>query len=77
MKQYNRIADEILTLDTFPERFSHALDTFHAKGYQTELGPNCYEGCGIGISNTPEKCGQRYRSGSCGFQLQSGQTDPA
>ena len=21
MKQYNRIADEILTLDTFPERF--------------------------------------------------------
>ena len=25
-------------------------------GYQTMLGPNCFEGSGIGISNTPEKC---------------------
>jgi muramoyltetrapeptide carboxypeptidase LdcA involved in peptidoglycan recycling len=27
-------------------------------GYKTYLGPNCYEGSGIGISNTPEKCGE-------------------
>ena len=45
-------------IEPYRTAFGHALDTFHAKGYQTELGPNCYEGCGIGISNTPEKCGQ-------------------
>ena len=34
-------------------------------GYRTELGPNCYEGCGIGISNTPEKCGQELMEYYC------------
>ena len=27
MKQYNRIADEILTLDTFPERLFRIMDS--------------------------------------------------
>ena len=30
-------------IEPYRTAFGHALDTFHAKGYQTELGPNCYE----------------------------------
>lgn len=34
-------------------------------GYKTDLGPNCYEGKGIGISNTPDKCGQELTEYYC------------
>jgi len=37
--------------------FQRAQARFREMGYQIELGPNCYEGCGIGISNTPQNCG--------------------
>lgn len=37
--------------------FDSALQKFHDRGFATETGPNCYEGSGIGISNTPQKCG--------------------
>ena len=33
-----------------------------ALGYKLEIGENCYEGCGTGISNTPLKCGQELDS---------------
>lgn len=36
--------------------FQNALAKWESMGYHTDLGPNCYEGSGIGISNTPEKC---------------------
>lgn len=45
-------------IEPYKSAFEHALENFHARGYQTELGPNCYAGDGIGISNTPEKCGR-------------------
>ena len=38
--------------------FEHALATFRKKGYKTLPGPNAFLGEGIGISNTPQKCGQ-------------------
>ena len=38
--------------------FDNALQKLHDRGFATELGPNCYEGSGIGISNTPEKCAE-------------------
>ncbi len=38
--------------------FDHALETFRSMGYRTVLGPNCYAASGVGISNTPEKCGK-------------------
>ncbi len=38
--------------------FGEALSNFEKLGYKTLLGPNCYAGEGIGISNTPEKCGE-------------------
>ncbi len=43
-------------IEPYRTAFNHAIDNFHSMGYCTALGPNCYEGCGIGISNTPEKC---------------------
>ena len=45
-------------IEPYKSAFEHALEKFHTYGYQTELGPNCYAGDGIGISNTPEKCGR-------------------
>ena len=38
--------------------FRSALEKFRERGYRTLLGPNCYEGSGIGISNTPALCGK-------------------
>ncbi|MCI5649658.1 MAG: LD-carboxypeptidase [Fusicatenibacter sp.] len=38
--------------------FLNALKKWKDMGYSTELGPNCFASEGIGISNTPEKCGK-------------------
>ena len=38
--------------------FENSQKTFREKGHGLVLGPNCYEASGIGISNTPEKCGK-------------------
>lgn len=35
-------------------------------GYKTLPGPNCYVGEGVGISNTPEKCGAEIMEMFCG-----------
>jgi muramoyltetrapeptide carboxypeptidase LdcA involved in peptidoglycan recycling len=45
-------------IEPYKTRFENALRLFREMGYKTYLGPNCYEGSGIGISNTPEKCGE-------------------
>lgn len=42
--------------------FRHALDKFRNAGFEVELGPNCYADKGIGISNTPEACGEEFLS---------------
>lgn len=38
--------------------FDHALEKWRGMGYSLVLGPNCYASEGVGISNTPKKCGQ-------------------
>ncbi len=38
--------------------FENALNKWREMGYSLVLGPNCYASEGVGISNTPEKCGQ-------------------
>ena len=38
--------------------FRRALDKWRSMGYRQVLGPNCFAAEGVGISNTPEKCGQ-------------------
>ena len=45
----------------YQETFEHAQKRFTELGYRLDLGPNCYESSGIGISNTPEKCAQELK----------------
>lgn len=52
-------------IEPYKTAFNHALEKFQGMGHQTELGPNCYEGCGIGISNTPEACGKELTEYYC------------
>lgn len=44
-------------IEPYHSAFINAQDKFRNKGYNLKLGPNCYEGRGIGISNTPVCCG--------------------
>ena len=43
--------------EPYHSAFLNALDVLKSSGFQLKLGPNCFEGSGIGISNTPEACG--------------------
>ena len=45
--------------------FLHAQEKLAESGYKLELGPNCYAREGIGISNTPEKCGEELNDFLC------------
>lgn len=44
--------------EPYKSAFDHSLEKWNAMGHSTHLGPNCYEGKGIGISNTPNLCGK-------------------
>lgn len=44
-------------IEPYKSAFNNALKKWESMGYTMKLGPNCYVGEGIGISNTPEKCG--------------------
>lgn len=44
-------------IEPYKSGFENAQKKFTEMGYRIDIGPNCYEGSGIGISNTPEKCG--------------------
>ena len=51
--------------EPYKTAFDSALEKFKALGHELDLGPNCYEGCGIGISNTPEACGKELTEYYC------------
>ena len=51
--------------------FLNAQKKFTEKGYQLNLGPNCYESKGIGISNTPEACGKELTESYAGKKNQA------
>ena len=40
--------------------FDAAQKEWKRQGYKIWLGPNCYAGDGIGISNTPKACGEEF-----------------
>lgn len=45
--------------------FENAQKIFKEKGYSLDLGPNCYEDQGIGISNTPKACARELEKYYC------------
>ena len=52
-------------IEPYKSAFLNAQKKFKEKGHSLDLGPNCYEGCGIGISNTPQKCGEELTEYYC------------
>ena len=55
-------------IEPYHSAFLAALENLKADGFSADLGPNCFEGCGIGISNTPEKCGAELTDYYCSDQ---------
>lgn len=49
-------------IEPYKSGFINAQKKFITMGYNLEIGENCYKGCGTGISNTPEKCGEELNS---------------
>lgn len=52
-------------IEPYKTGFMAALNRFESEGYGIDLGPNCFEGKGIGISNTPELCGRELTEWYC------------
>ena len=49
-------------VEPYYSAFKNAQKKWKEMGYNLKLGPNCYEGSGIGISNTPEACAQEVNA---------------
>ncbi|MCD8018969.1 MAG: LD-carboxypeptidase [Clostridiales bacterium] len=47
-------------IEPYKSAFENAKKVWSQKGYKLKCGPNVYEGCGVGISNTPEKCAEEF-----------------
>ena len=52
-------------IEPYKSSFQEALQRFEKMGYQTLIGPNCYEGKGIGISNLPNLCAKEFEDFYC------------
>lgn len=46
------------SIEPYRSAFDNAGKRWQEAGYRLDLGPNCYARAGVGISNTPEKCGK-------------------
>ena len=51
--------------EPYRSAFVNAQKKFKELGHALDLGPNCYEGRGIGISNTPQACGKELTDYYC------------
>lgn len=51
--------------EPYRSAFDNAQKKWRELGYQMKLGPNCYAGDGVGISSTPQECGQELTEGYC------------
>lgn len=52
-------------IEPYKSAFDNAQNKFKNMGYNIKLGANCYAGEGIGISNTPQKCGEEFMEMYC------------
>ena len=53
------------TTEPYKSGFEYARSTWKEMGYRLDLGPNCLVAEGIGISNTPFKCGAELTEYYC------------
>ncbi|MDE5933217.1 MAG: LD-carboxypeptidase, partial [Lachnospiraceae bacterium] len=51
--------------EPYKSAFLNAQKKWKEEGCQFQIGPNCYVEQGIGISNTPEKCGEELQDFYC------------
>lgn len=49
-------------IEPYKTAFDNAVGKFEKMGYKIIKGPNCYEGSGVGISNTPKRCADEINS---------------
>lgn len=49
-------------IEPYHSSFKHALEVFEKEGYTVKCGPNAFEGSGLGISNTPDKCAKEFNT---------------
>ena len=52
-------------IEPYKSRFQNAVKRFTDLGHPVMLGPNCYLGEGVGISNTPELCAKELTDMYC------------
>lgn len=52
-------------IEPYKTAFLNAQKKLGELGHSFDLGPNCYEGSGIGISNTPKACGAELTEYYC------------
>lgn len=52
-------------IEPYHSAFDNAQKKFKELGHKLDLGPNCYEEKGIGISNTPQACGKELTEYYC------------
>ena len=59
-------------IEPYRTRFDRALKDFQLNSYEYTLGPNCLEGSGTGISNTPKKCAEELNNAMTGGAFSDG-----
>ncbi len=59
------------SIEPYRSAFLNAQKKLQELGYGVQLGPNCYESKGIGISNTPELCGKELTESYVGGENQA------
>lgn len=52
-------------IEPYKSAFLNAQSKWKEMGYGVDLGPNCYKGEGVGISNTPKACGEELTQYYC------------
>lgn len=51
--------------EPYKSGFLNAQRRWREQGYCLQIGPNCYVEAGVGISNTPKKCGEELTAYYC------------
>ena len=52
-------------IEPYKSAFENGIKKLQELGHKIQLGPNCYEGAGIGISNTPQACAKEFMEQWC------------